>query len=211
MTLNLRNPIARYVLIGLVILAVVAAGWFLIGRLFPPNPAGPTESERRSDSLAITKPIDQALIDSSNARIAARGPASARAEAAASAAQASANRNRQIADSLALVAAQAADSTKAWHAAYDARNSEAIDLRSTVASDAITISSLKADTTDLRSQLGIVNKRLLTTEDVNRGLRKDLAQARTCKIIGLIQCPSRIQTAALTLVTYVVVDRVRRR
>lgn len=197
---NWKHPLWTYLGIGIVAVAVV---WFLIGRIFPSNPPGPTKSEKTSDSLAITKPIDQALIDSSNARIAKRQPTSDSAIGAARTAQARADRSRRKADSLAIA--------KQWDSAYVARTVEADSLRSVVASNATVIFNLKADTTDLRGQLRIVNKRLKTTEDVNAGLRKDLTQARQCKIAGLINCPSRIQTAAMTAVAYLAVDRYRNR
>lgn len=208
--INWRHPFWRYALYAVIGIALVAGAWFLIGRLFPSNPPGPTDSERRSDSLAITKPIDQAAIDSANARIKARAPASAAAEAAARTAQERADRNGHLADSLAVVAAHAADSARAWHAAYDQRTLEATDLRGTIASNAIVITNLRADTTDLRFQLGVVNKRLKTTEDVNAGLRKDLDQARQCKIARVLNCPSRIQTMVLTGVLYFAGDRYQR-
>lgn len=209
MSVNWKHPFWRYVGIFLAIVVLVVLAWFLVGRLFPSNPAGPTKSERTSDSLDITRPIDQARINSSNALIAGRGKETAAAEAAARTAQASADRNRHLADSLANVAAHSADSARAWHEAYDKRTLEAIDLRSEVAKQVSVIFNLKADTTDLRGQLSIVNKRLKTTEDVNAGLRNDLSQARQCKIAHFINCPSRIQTAALTAVTYFAVDRYR--
>ena len=202
-TLNLKHPAVRWVLIGLSILAIAAVGWFLIGRLLPSNPSGPTKSEKTSDSLAITKPIDQALIDSLDARIRARALISDQAEAGARVAQDRANRVKQRADSLAIA--------REWEGAYIARTEEADSLRSTVAKKDIVILGLKADTVDLRSQLGIVNKRLKTTEDVNVGLRKDLDQARQCKIAHFINCPSRIQTAAMTAVIYFAADRYQRR
>lgn len=201
----------RYVLISVGVVVLFAGGWFLVGRLFPSAPEGPTKSEKTSDSLSVTKPIDQALIDSSNARIAARGKTSSVAEASAKASQASAAKERHIADSLAAVAAVAVDQASAWHSAYEARNTEAIDLRKAVDSSLVVIESLKADTTDLRFQLSTVNKRLKTTEDVNKGLRKDLAEARECKILGRINCLSRIQTAALTALVYGGVARYERR
>lgn len=203
MTLNLKHPVVRWVLIGFAILAVAAAGWFLIGRLFPSNPPGPTENETRADSLAITKPNDQMLIDSSNARITARGVASGRASTAALAAQDRANRARRRADSLAIV--------RQWDSAYTARTQEATDLRIAADSNARVIANLKADTTDLRDQLGIVTRRLEKTESVVVGLRWDLQQARKCKILGLLNCPSRIQTTALTVVAVVGIDRYRNR
>lgn len=203
MTLNFKHPIVRFVLIGVAILAVVAVVVFLIGRIFPSNPPGPTKSERTADSLEATKPADQALIDSSNARIRARQVVSGRADAAARLAQDRANRAKRIADSLAIA--------REWEGAYIARTEERDSLRSVTVSDATTIFTLKADTTDLRLQLGIVNKRLKTTEDVNSGLQDDLERIRRCKILGFINCPSRIQTAALTAVAIVAVDRYRSR
>jgi hypothetical protein len=187
----------------LAVLAVVWAGWFLIGRLFPSNPPGPTKNEKRADSLAATKANDQALLDSSNARIRSRGVESGEATQAARNAQDRANRAKRRADSLAIA--------REWESAYSDRTAEAIELRNTVASNATVIANLKADTTDLRQQLGIVGRRLATTEAVVVGLRWDLQKARKCKIIGFINCPSRIQTAALTLVAYVAADRYRRR
>lgn len=203
MTLNTKRRGVRITLIVLALIAAGALAWFLVGRLFPDNPAERTENERRADSLAITKPIDQALIDSSNARIAARAGSSAAADRAVKTAQERAARERRRADSLAAVAKTADE----WKAAYDARSSENADLRTAVLGKDKTIFNLKADTTDLRLQLGIVKKRLKTTEDVNEGLVEDLAKARRCKIVGLINCPSRIQTAALTAITVIAVDR----
>jgi hypothetical protein len=207
MSINWKHLFWRWVLVGLGVVALIVAVSFLVGRLFPSNPSGPTENEHRSDSLTITKPIDKALIDSSNARIAARAMISSASETAAQLALALADRNQRRADSLAKIAKDA----QGWHDAYDARNAEAINLRSTIASNAVVIFNLKADTTDLRFQLRVVNKRLKTTEDVNAGLRKDLNQARQCKIARLINCPSRIQAAALTVVAAVAVDRYRSR
>lgn len=203
MTPNTKHPAVRYALALLAIAAVVAVVWFLVGRIFPSNPPGPTKSERTADSLRATKPADNALIDSSNARIRARGVVSGRADAAARLAQDRANRARRIADSLAIA--------REWEGAYISRTEERDSLVSVVASDALVIFNLKADTTELRGQLGIVNKRLKTTEDVNSGLQDDLERIRRCKILGFINCPSRIQTAALTALTVVVVDRYRRR
>lgn len=189
MTLNLRHPVVRWVLIGLAIMAVAVVGRFLIGRLLPDNQPGPTKSEQSADSLKATKPAEQALIDSSNARIVRRGVVASRAESAA-------NRAKRRADSLAIA--------RAWEGAYVARTEEADSLRGVV-------TALKADTTDLRTQLGIVNRRLEKTEAVVVGLRWDLQQARKCKIIGLINCPNRVQTAALTAVAVIAVDRYRSR
>lgn len=185
MNLNYNHP---YVRIGGLILAgvvAVALVWFLVGRLFPDNPKGPTESEIASDSLRLTKPAEQALLDSIDARIARRGLVSSRAESGA-------NRAKQRADSLAIA--------RAWEGAYVARTEETDSLRTVV-------TELKADTTDLRFQLTTINKRLTSTERVNEGLIEDLAKARRCKIIGLLNCPSRIQTVALTALTVVVVQR----
>lgn len=203
LSINWKHPFWRYAGVALAIIAVLWAGWFLIGRLLPSNPPGPTKSEKTSDSLAITKPIDQALIDSSNARIRARGGASAAAETAARRAQDRANNAKRRADSLAIA--------REWESAYIARTEEADSLKSVVAFSATVIFNLKADTTDLRGQLSIVNKRLKTTEDVNAGLRKDLDHARECKIAHLVNCPNRIQTVALTAVTYFAIERYQRR
>lgn len=203
MTLNLKHRGVRWVLIGLAILAVAAAGWLLIGRLFPSNPPGPTENEKRADSLDITRPIDKALLDSLDARIASRALVSSRAEAGARTSQGRADQSRRRADSLAVA--------RKWEGAYRERSAEADTLRKAVAQKDTVILSLKADTTDLRQQLGIVTRRLAATEAVVVGLRWDLQQARKCKIIGLINCPSRIQTAALTAVAIVGIDRYRNR
>lgn len=201
MTLNLKHPVVRWVLIGLAILAIAAAGWFLIVRIFPSNPPGPTENEKRADSLAATKANDQALLDSSNAQIRSRGVASGVATRAARDAQDRANRAKRRADSLAIA--------RQWEGAYNERSAEATELRATVASNATVIANLKADTTAMREQLGIVNRRLATTEAVVVGLRWDLQQARKCKILGLVNCPSRIQTVALTAVAFYAADRYR--
>lgn len=197
---NWRHPAWAYLGIAVV---VIAAGWFLIGRIFPDNKPGPTGNEKRSDSLEITKPIDRALIDSSNARIANRQPMSDAAIRAARMAQDRAIAAKRRADSLAIA--------RKWEGAYIARTEEADSLKSVVASNATVIFNLKADTTDLRGQLRIVNGRLKTYEDVNAGLRKDLDQARQCKIARLVNCPSRIQTAAMTAVVYFAADRYQRR
>lgn len=207
MSLNYKHPvvrIGRLIVAGLVAIVIVV---FLLGRIFPDNPPGPTESQTRSDSLRITKPIDQALIDSSNARIASREPSSAAADRAARSAEQRANRERRRADSLAAIASTADE----WRAAHDSRVIENGELRTAIVEKDKTIFNLKADTTDLRLQLGVVNKRLKTTEDVNEGLFEDVEKARRCKIIGLINCPSRIQTAALTAVAVIAVDRYRSR
>ncbi len=193
----------RYALIAAGILILAAGGWFLIGRIFPSNPPGPTPSERTSDSLAITKPIDQALIDSANARIVARAAASGRADLAARIAQERASQAKRVADSLAIA--------REWEGAYIARTEEADSLRSTVAHKDTVILALMADTVDLRFQLSTGNKRLKTTEDVNAGLRRDLDNARKCKIAGLLPCPSRIQVAAMTAVAYFATERYRNR
>jgi hypothetical protein len=197
-SINWKHPLWRWFLVGA---ALGAVGWFVVTRLLPSNPPGPTPSERTADSLAATKPAEQALIDSSNARIASRGAISGRANLAARIAQERASQAKRRADSLAIA--------REWEGAYIARTEEADSLRSVTVSDATTILNLKADTTDLRQQLGIIRPRLAKTEAVVVGLRKDLDNARKCKILGLIQCPSRIQTAALTLVTYVAVDHYR--
>jgi len=197
---NWSHPLWRWLAIGV---AVVVAGWFLITRLLPDNKPGPTPSERTSDSLAITKPIDKGLIDTSNAHIVARQPSSNAAIEAARIAQDRANAAKRRADSLAIA--------KAWQAAYIARTEEADSLRSAGVKKDLVIFNLKADTTDLRFQLGIVNKRLKTTEDVNAGLIKDLHNAQQCKIAHFINCPSRIQTAAMTAVVYFATERYRNR
>lgn len=192
--------IVGYIVGGLVIVGLI---WFLVTRIFADTPPGPTENEKRADSLAATKAGDQALLDSSNARIRSREVASGEATRAALDAIDRANRAKRRADSLAIA--------RRWESAYNARTEEAIDLRAKGASDATLIANLKADTTDLRQQLGIVNRRLATTEAVVVGLKWDLQQARNCKILGLVKCPSRIQTAALTAITVVAVDRYRSR
>lgn len=203
MTINLRHPVVRWVLIGLAVIAVVWAGWFLIGRLFPSNPAGPTKNEQTADSLRITKPAEQALLDSIDARIARRGILSSGAESGARISQGRADQSRRRADSLAVA--------RQWERAYRERSIEADTLRKTVVQKDTVILSLKADTTDLRQQLGIVNRRLATTEAVVVGLRWDLQQARKCKIAGFINCPSRIQTAAMTAVAIFAVNRYQKR
>lgn len=203
MSLNWRHPAVRIGAWIIAMLAVAALVWFLIGRIFPSNPPGPTENEKRADSLAITKANDQMLIDSSNARIRSRGVESRVADAAARNAQDRADRAKRRADSLAIA--------REWEGAYISRTEEADSLKSVVRLDATTISNLKADTTDLRDQLGVVNRRLAKTEAVVVGLRWDLQQARKCKILGFINCPSRVQTTALTAVAVIAVDRYRSR
>lgn len=203
MSLNWKHPgvrIGAWIVAGLLVAGLV---WFLVVRIFADDPPGPTESEKRADSLAATKANDQALLDSSNARIRSREVASGEAIRAAMDAQDRANRSRRRADSMAIA--------RAWEGAYRARTEEAIDLRAKGASDATLIANLKADTTDLRQQLGIVNRRLATTEAVVVGLRWDLQQARRCKILGIVKCPSRIQTVALTAVAFYAADRYQRR
>lgn len=197
-TLNMRHPAVRWVLIVLAIILASAAGWFLVKRLFPSNPAGPTQGQITSDSLRATKPAEVALIDSSNARIAARGVETARAEAAARSSQDRANRERARADGLAALARQASDTARAWRDAYDARTNEADELRSTIVQDNTIIFNLKRDTTDLRFQLKTINKRLSDTELANSRLYDDIERLKRCKILGMINCPSRVQTAALT-------------
>lgn len=189
----------QYIVTGAVLVALVIGGWFLVGRLFPSNHPGPTKNEKTADSLDITRPIDKALIDSLDARIASRALVSNRAEAGARTSQESANRAKRIADSLAI--------ERKWENAYTERSAEAVSLRTTVAQKDTIIVALKADTTDLRTQLGVVNRRLAKTEAVVVGLRWDLEQARQCKILGFINCPSRIQTAAMTAVAYFAVNR----
>lgn len=201
MTLNLSHPVVRWVLIGVAVLALAAGGWFLIRRLLPSNTPGPTKNEKTADSLAATKPAEQALLDSLDARIRSRALVSDRVEAGARVSLERANRSRRVADSLAIA--------RSWQGAYTARTEEADSLRSTVARKDTVILALKADTTDLRSQLGIVNRRLEKTEAVVVGLRWDLQQARKCKIAGFINCPSRIQTVAMTALAYFAIERRR--
>lgn len=184
-------------------IAVIALVWFLIGRLFPDNKPGPTKNEKTADSLLATKPAEQALLDSLDARIRSRALVSERAASTARMAQDQSGRSRRVADSLAVA--------RAWQGAYNERSKEASLLRIAVAQKDTIIASLKADTTDLRTQLGIVNRRLATTEAVVVGLRWDLDKARKCKIIGLINCPNRIQTVALTAIAFYAVDRYQRR
>lgn len=181
----------------------IALVWFLVTRLFPDNPQGPTKNERTADSLAATKPAEQALLDSLDARIRSRALVSERAASTARMAQDQSGNSRRRADSLAIA--------KAWQGAYNERSKEASLLRITVAQKDTVIEALKADTTDMRTQLGIVNRRLATTEAVVVGLRWDLQAARRCKILGLINCPSRIQTAALTVLSVVAIDHYRKR
>lgn len=193
----------HYLVTGAMLVALLVGGWFLIGRLFPSNHPGPTKNEKTADSLDITRPIDKALIDSLDARIASRALVSNRAEAGARTSQEGANRARRRADSLAVA--------RQWEGAYRERTVEADSLRRVVVSKDTVILSLKADTTDLRTQLGVVNRRLAKTEAVVVGLRWDLEQARQCKILGFINCPSRIQTAAMTAVAYFAVNRYQHR
>lgn len=203
MRLNYKHPAVR---IGGLIVAgiiVIALGWFLIGRLFSDSPKGPTENEITSDSLRLTKPAELALLDSIDARISRRGLVSDRAESGARTSQDRAARNRRVADSLAIA--------RAWEGAYTERTVEASNLRTAVAQKDTVITALKADTTDLRFQLTTINKRLTGTERVNEGLIEDLAKVKRCKIIGLINCPSRIQTVALTAVAVLAVDRYQSR
>jgi hypothetical protein len=197
-TLNLKHRVVRWVLIVLAVLVLAALVWFTIKRLFPSNPPGLTQGQITSDSLRATKPAEIALIDSSNAKIAARVPASTLAIASAKASQDRANKERARADGLAALAAQQATNSLAWKNAYEARNSEALDLRSTIVEDNTIISNLKADTTELRFQLRTINKRLSDTELANSRLYDDIERLKRCKILGLINCPNRIQTAALT-------------
>lgn len=203
MTLNLKHPVVRWVLIGLATIAVAVAGWFLVGRLFPDNQPSPTKSEQSADSLRITKAAEQALLDSIDARIASRGILSSGAESGARTSQVRADQSRRRADSLAIA--------RQWESAYGERSMEADTLRKAVTQKDTVILLLKADTADLRTQLGIVNRRLEKTEAVVVGLRWDLQQARRCKILGLLNCPSRIQTVALTAVAFYAVDRYQRR
>lgn len=203
MTLNYKHPAVR--ISGLIVAGIVAVVlvWFLIGRLFPDNPKGPTENEITSDSLRLTKPAELALLDSIDARISRRGLISNQAESGARTSQDRAARNRRVADSLAIA--------QAWEGAYTERTVEAANLRTAVAQKDTVILALKADAFDLRTQLTIGKNRLAATERVNEGLIEDLAKARRCKIIGLINCPSRIQTVALTALAVVAVDRYQAR
>lgn len=197
---------ARSFVVSIAVTAVVCA---IGGRCTAPDPAPlPAKTQAR-----VTRHEIQSVIDSAETRRLtlerdrARRQVAAMRDTAEMVAKAGleAHRRADELQALAIASLTAADSAHAWQAAHDARKEEADSLRAVgVRKDtALTIAMHGWAVTD--SALTIKTGQVWRSDSLIAELLP-LAQRRDqCRILGLLKCPSRKETAVVAVVTTLVV------
>lgn len=200
-------------------LVILLAAAFVLGvywYLKPEPKPVPRREQRTIDSLAITKPEYTARRDTLVrvettfvARAETHSRESARLErvAAVATARADSLEIRALrADSIERAAQDSSTAASLWHATADARKLEADTLRVAFArKDSAYQSERKAR---LAAGLRAVNAelRLDASEDLSRRLARDVAKAGQCRVLFVVRCLNRKETAiAAAVLTYVVV------
>lgn len=191
-------------------MATVAVVFTVAGRCTAPDPAPlPAKVQAR-----IVEHRVQTVIDSTEIRRLRRERDQAQLElqeqlSISVRAEVSARRSRITADSLRKAvdtATSAADSSRAWHAAYDARALEADSLRSANAGLHVSLvtSQREATVADSIAQRWAGHA---ARSDTLIAVLLPLAERRNdCRILGLVKCPSRKQTAIAAVVATIAVN-----
>lgn len=194
MKISLTPGVAAAVpfVIGLGLLAVV----FLRPR---DRPVIPKAQERTIDSLVITKPIFEARQDTLTTHAQRADSAAHRALRTSQRRQDSALKASVRADSLARLASAQADSAMFWEAAYWARTAEAVQLHLEVQALQLAADSLQGEVGYWQLKYASDTTRRVAIEQLNASLQRVAERAGRCRIIGLLDCPTRLQTAAATL------------
>lgn len=167
----------------------------------------PADITKTADSLEATRPA----LDSQLARSARAGDSSARVQRQLQLRErrirARADSLERLADSLAAIGAaatSAADSAKAYAAAYELEKATADSLRAENQAKDARIQLLVADTTRLAGDRDSLQRRNQALEAFTMRLRSELAKATECKLIGPIRCPTRRETAVVSALAGVV-------
>lgn len=187
----------------------VAIVFAIAGRCTAPDPAPlPAKTQARLERHTIETRVDSVEIrrllrerDRAEAEVQEQLSISVQAGAAAMWSKKTADSLRAIAE----IATSATDSARAWHAAYDARTLEADSLESANAqlNAAITTSQREAAVIDSISHVWAghaARSDTLILELLPLAQRGD-----RCRILGLVKCPSRKQTAIAAAVATIAV------
>jgi cytoskeletal protein RodZ len=164
----------------------------------PAQSAIPPKVQHELDSLRSTKARDAHVIDSLKGVNGLNVSRATEHTVKSTSARQGADRAQARADELALTArqAQTADARAAeWKAAYDARTEESDSLRHALAYSDSASAEREAARQALQSALALSELRRNKAEQLNEDLAKTIQQqARGCRILALIRCPTRKET-----------------
>lgn len=192
----------RFAIFVVLLLAVSLGLWWLRPT---PTPMAP-ETRRLDDSLTATKPAHDSAIGALTQVDTALERRNRELAVAVRVSKARADHERARADSLVEAAASAtsaADSARRWKEAHDARQSEVVELRTTVDSLETQVGTLTSARDSLRVANALHLKRVAAVERLNEGLKVDLAKATECSLLTWpkrVRCPTRMETAVTVLV-----------
>lgn len=159
----------------------------------------PAQTQATIDSLVITKPAYRADQDTLTAHAQRADSAAHRALRTSQRFQDSALRLSLRADSLARVASEQGDSAIKWEAAYWARTSESVQLHLEVQALQLATDSLVGEVGYWQLKYDSADARGRAFERLNASLAQDVKHASECRIMRVLDCPSRVQVAAATL------------
>lgn len=160
-------------------------------------PKIPPKTQRSIDSLSITKPTFDSMQAAGRLAVVHDTVISVVYRTKVERVAVAAAKIGVVADSLAVVAARAGDSSVVWHAAYTARTREADSLMvALAASDSAWMSERRA-LTEMSTLYARDTLRRHATEKVNEELVTAIGKLQQpCRILPFVPCPSRLVTAA---------------
>jgi hypothetical protein len=169
----------------------------------------PAEVQRSADSLELTRPATEDRRDSILRLVVVDTARAVRAERLAKARKDTAEGFRKRADSSAALASVYGDSAFLWRDAYENRTAEADQLRLAFAA----ADSARAAEAMARARFDQLfrdseARRRVAEEVVIPGLQRAISQLeKPCRLVGPIRCPSRTETALLTVAVGIAAGR----
>lgn len=156
----------------------------------------PPRLERTLDSLDATAATFKAARDSAARIVASDALESARLTRVARIARVESDGFRRAADSIAVLASAQADSAALWREAYDARTTEATQLRVALDTTETALKAERAARANVARLWQNAEIRQRELEHVTDGLRSAITRLeKPCRIVGPIPCPSRTVSA----------------
>lgn len=173
----------------------------------PSSPLIPAVTQNTIDSLSKTRSVFNQQHDSTIKIIVKDTIAAVVAQREANAAKTQAGHYAATADSLAKAARISADSAHLWHLAFDSRTQEADSLRSAFVAESTSYVRERDARIKYMGLFLADSVRLDKTEQVSISLQKALSHAETkCTVAKVLKCPSRTETAILTVVSVLAVQ-----
>ncbi len=178
----------------------------------PPEANIPPALQKTLDSIAAVAPVVAAHRDSV-IKIVVRDTTKARIQAArADSVLRVADAARGIADSLAALARQRADSAALWHQAYDAERLAGDVVRRALASKDSAYRVEATNTIRLLGQMHLDSIWANGLASANSSLVSRIRQLEApCRVVGPIPCPTRTQTMVATAILAVAAQNVATR